>query len=66
ENYGSGLLCFHQYCDSRRIPESLCMPAPDHLLISFIASWAGKVAGSTVQNWLAGIHFWHNLHGAPW
>jgi hypothetical protein len=66
ENYGAGLLRFHQYCDSRKIPESLCMPAPDHLLASFIASWAGKVAGSTVQNWLAGIHFWHNIHGAPW
>ncbi|KAG1842573.1 DNA breaking-rejoining enzyme, partial [Suillus tomentosus] len=66
ENYGAGLLRFHQYCDSRRIPENLRMPAPDHILASFIASWAGKVAGSTVQNWLAGIHFWHNLHGAPW
>ncbi|KAG2140217.1 DNA breaking-rejoining enzyme [Suillus bovinus] len=66
ENYGAGLLRFHQYCDSRRIPEQLRMPAPDHLLASFIASWAGKVASSTVHNWLAGIHFWHNLHGAPW
>ncbi|KAG1876018.1 hypothetical protein C8R48DRAFT_591924 [Suillus tomentosus] len=66
ENYRAGLLRFHQYCDSRKIPENLHMPAPDHLLASFIASWAGKVAGSTVQNWLAGIHFWHNIHGAPW
>ncbi|KAG1851985.1 hypothetical protein C8R48DRAFT_749849 [Suillus tomentosus] len=24
---------------------------------SFVASW---------PNWLAGLHFWHNLHGAPW
>ncbi|KAG2354913.1 hypothetical protein BDR07DRAFT_1304755 [Suillus spraguei] len=66
ENYGSGLLRFHQYCDSRNVSEKLCMPVPDHLLASFIASWAGRVIGTTVQNWLAGIHFWHNLHGAPW
>ncbi|KAG2143567.1 uncharacterized protein EDB93DRAFT_1251982 [Suillus bovinus] len=66
ENYGAGLLRFHQYCDSRRIPEQLRMLAPDHLLASFIASWAGKVTSSTVHNWLARIHFWHNLHSAPW
>lgn len=66
ENYGAGLLRFHQYCDSRSIPESSRMPASDRLLASFIASWANKVAATTAQNWLAGIHFWHNLHGAPW
>jgi hypothetical protein len=66
ENYGAGLLRFHQYCDSRHIPEARRMPASDFLLASFIASWAGKVAATTAQNWLAGLHFWHNLHGAPW
>jgi hypothetical protein len=66
ENYGAGLLHFHQYCDSRHIPEAHCMPASNFLLASFIASWAGKVAATTAQNWLAGLHFWHNLHGAPW
>ncbi|KIK48498.1 hypothetical protein CY34DRAFT_785608 [Suillus luteus UH-Slu-Lm8-n1] len=66
ENYGAGLLRFHQFCDSRHIPENKRMPAPDFLLASFIASWAGKVATTTAQNWMAGLHFWHNLHGAPW
>ncbi|KAG1857315.1 DNA breaking-rejoining enzyme [Suillus subalutaceus] len=66
ENYGAGLLQFHQYCDSRHIPEARRMPASDFLLASFIASWAGKVAAMTAQNWLASLHFWHNLHGAPW
>ncbi|KAG0707158.1 DNA breaking-rejoining enzyme [Suillus ampliporus] len=59
ENYGAGLLHFHQYCDSHNIAENNCMPASDHLLAAFIASWARKY-------WLAGLHFWHNLHGAPW
>jgi len=66
KNYGFGLLRFHQYCDSRRVPEKLCKPASDHLLASFVVSWAGKVASTTVQNWFAWLHFWHNLHGAPW
>ncbi|KAG2338158.1 hypothetical protein BDR05DRAFT_978282 [Suillus weaverae] len=53
------LLWFHQYCDSQKIPEKNRMPTSDCLLASFVASWAA-------QNWLAGLHFWHNLHGAPW
>jgi hypothetical protein len=65
ENYGTGLLCFHQYCNSRHIPEARHMPTSDFLLASFIASWAGKVTATTAQNWLAGLHFWHNPHGAP-
>ncbi|KAG1777110.1 DNA breaking-rejoining enzyme [Suillus placidus] len=66
ENYGARLLRFHQYCDLRHILENCRMPASDHLLALFIASWAGKVAITTAQNWLVGLHFWHNLHGAPW
>ncbi|KAG1888310.1 hypothetical protein F4604DRAFT_1570059, partial [Suillus subluteus] len=66
ENYGAGLLRFHQYCDSRSIPEKNRMPASDCLLASFVASWARKVATTMAQNWLAGLHFWHNLHSAPW
>ncbi|KAG0705616.1 DNA breaking-rejoining enzyme [Suillus ampliporus] len=66
KNYGAGLLCFHQYCNSCNITENNCMPASDRLLAAFIASWAGKVATTTAQNWLSGLHFWHNLHGAPW
>jgi len=42
------------------------MPASNRLLASFIASWAGKVTATTTQNWLAGLHFWHNLHSTPW
>ncbi|KAG2056597.1 hypothetical protein BDR06DRAFT_1040202 [Suillus hirtellus] len=59
ENYGTGLLHFHQFCNSRNIPESHRMPASDNLL-------ALKIAATTVENWLSGLHFWHNMHGAPW
>lgn len=66
ENYGAGLLRFHQFCDSRNIPESRRMPASDNLLALFVASWAGKIATTSLENWISGLHFWHTLHGAPW
>ncbi|KAG1874044.1 hypothetical protein C8R48DRAFT_745952 [Suillus tomentosus] len=33
---------------------------------SFIAHWAGKVAATTAENWLAGLHFWNQFNNAPW
>ncbi|KAG2341709.1 DNA breaking-rejoining enzyme [Suillus weaverae] len=66
ENYGAGLLHFDQFCDSHNIAEDRRMPASDRLLASFIASCARKVATTTAQSWLAGLHFWHNLHSAQW
>ncbi|KAF8076565.1 DNA breaking-rejoining enzyme, partial [Lyophyllum atratum] len=66
-NYGAGLLRFTQYCDSRSIPESQRMPASDILLCGFsTAMAAGKVARTTLDNWLAGIRFWHLVNGAVW
>jgi hypothetical protein len=66
ENYGAGLLRFHQFCDSISIAENQRLPASEYILAAFIASWAGKVAETTVDNWLAGLHFWHQFNGAPW
>lgn len=66
ENYGSGLLRFHQFCDSLSITEEKRMPASEILLATFIAHWAGKVAATTADNWLAGLHFWHQFNNAPW
>ncbi|GBE79381.1 hypothetical protein SCP_0205790 [Sparassis crispa] len=42
------------------------MPAPEPLLAAFIAKWSGLVARTTVDNWIAGLSFWHALHGAEW
>lgn len=66
ENYGSGLLRFHQFCDSLSITEDKRMPASETLLAAFIAHWAGKVAVTTADTWLAGLHFWHQFNNAPW
>lgn len=65
--YGAGLLRFTQYCDSRQVLETDRMPASEILLTGFATVMAaGKVARTTLDNWLAGLHFWHTINGAPW
>jgi hypothetical protein len=65
-NYGAGLLRFTQYCDSHSIPEHSRMPASEILLSSFAASAAGSVSESALNNWLAGLQYWHVVNGAAW
>ncbi|KAF9460773.1 hypothetical protein BDZ94DRAFT_1145246, partial [Collybia nuda] len=65
-NYGAGLLRFTQFCDTNNIPEVDRMPASESLLSSFAASAAGLTSEKTLSNWLAGLHYWHVINGAPW
>ncbi|KAF8573265.1 hypothetical protein K439DRAFT_1665860 [Ramaria rubella] len=66
-NWGAGVLCFNQYCDSINIPEEGRMPAPEILLCLFVANYgAGKVTSECITSWLAGIHRWHQIHDVPW
>jgi hypothetical protein len=64
--YGSGLLRFTQFCDNHRIPETSRMPASESLLVLFAADAAGQISPSTLNTWLAGLHFWHIVNGATW
>ncbi|KAI0633889.1 hypothetical protein C8Q77DRAFT_1195987 [Trametes polyzona] len=66
KNYGAGLLRFTQFCDNAMIPENLRMPASETLLATFVATWVGKVARTTIDSWLAGLALWHTSRGAPW
>ncbi|KAJ7716155.1 hypothetical protein B0H16DRAFT_1476954 [Mycena metata] len=66
ETYGSGLLVYHCFCDSRAIPEAERAPASSDLLAAFVAGQAGNYAGKTVEGFLAGIRAWHVIHGVPW
>ncbi|KIK81161.1 hypothetical protein PAXRUDRAFT_15390 [Paxillus rubicundulus Ve08.2h10] len=50
ESYGSGLLVFHIFCDAKSIPD--CNRAP--------------YSGSTVANYLQGVHMWHVMHHLIW
>lgn len=66
EGYGSGLLRFTQYCDKLNVDERDRMPASEVLLASFAADAAGRVSSSALNNWFAGLHFWHTVNGAGW
>lgn len=66
EAYGSGLLVYHVFCDTRSIPEDQRAPASSVLIAAFIASLAGSHSGSSISNYLYGIRAWHTLHGAKW
>jgi hypothetical protein len=66
ENYGAGLLCFHQFCDRHCVPEAARMPASEGLLALFVSNeGAGVVAGGTASSWLLGLELWHSVNGAP-
>jgi len=66
ETYGSGLLVFHVYCDSRSIPEEDRAPASSTLISTFIAVIAGSYSGKTITNYVFGVRAWHILHGLEW
>lgn len=42
------------------------MPASQELIASFAAAHAGTISDKTLNNWLAGLHFWHLVNGAYW
>jgi hypothetical protein len=65
-NYGAGLLRFTQYCDAHSISEHNRMPASEILLSAFSASAAGTASESALNNWLAGLQYWHIVNGAAW
>lgn len=63
ETYGTGLLAFHIFCDSRNVPEPHRAPASSHLISAFIATLAGSYSASAIANYVAGVRSWHTLHG---
>jgi hypothetical protein len=66
ESYGSGLLVFHVFCDSKSIPEDQRAPASRVLISLFITEMAGHYSGKTVSNYVQGVRAWHIVHGIPW
>ncbi|KAG1743377.1 hypothetical protein EDB19DRAFT_1633214, partial [Suillus lakei] len=66
ESYGSGLLVFHVYCDSRSIPEHDRAPANSTLISTFIAFIMGSYSRKTIANYIFGVRAWHILHGMRW
>ncbi|KAJ7508043.1 hypothetical protein B0H11DRAFT_1902353 [Mycena galericulata] len=66
ESYGSGLLSFHVFCDSKNVLDVSRTPASPTLVAGYISAIAGFLSGSTISNYVSGIRAWHILHGVPW
>jgi hypothetical protein len=66
ETYGSGLLVYHVYCNSKNIPEHERAPAGQLLLSGFVSTLAVSYSGKTISNYFYGVQAWHILHGMPW
>jgi len=64
--YNTGLLIYHVFCDRKGIAEEHRAPADKKLMASFIATIAGVYAGSSIANYVHGIHAWHTIHGVAW
>jgi hypothetical protein len=66
ESYGTGLLMWHCFCDSRAVPEKERAPASQTLLSAFVAHLAAAYSGKTISSYLHGVRAWHILHSVPW
>lgn len=66
EVYGSSILVFHVFCDSRNVQEDQRCPASSVLILAFLAGCAGLYSSSTLETYFYGIRAWHLLHGQPW
>jgi hypothetical protein len=66
EMYGSGLLLYHVFCDSRGVSEALRAPASTNLVEVFLASITGAYSASAISNYYAAVRAWHLIHNVPW
>lgn len=66
DSYGSGLLVYHVWNDTRATPEAQRAPASPAVLAAWLSSLAGSYAGGTVATYFYGVRAWHILHGIAW
>lgn len=66
ETYGAGLLVYHVFCDRNNVPDAQRAPCSQDLLLAWISTMAGTYAGTSVGNYVSGLHAWHVIHGIPW
>jgi hypothetical protein len=65
-SYASGLLIFHTWGDSKRLPEEERTPVSQDTIASFITDLAGAYAGDTIANYVQGVRAWHRIYNIPW
>jgi hypothetical protein len=57
---------FRRFCIAQRVPQKERFPVSEEVVCAFAAHRAGRVAGATVRNDIAGLHAYHTTHGLPW
>ena len=66
ELYGTDLLVFHVYCNTKNVPDDQWAPVSHNLLATFLANCTGAYVGSMISNYTTAIKAWHILHGLEW
>ncbi|KIK35850.1 hypothetical protein CY34DRAFT_95399, partial [Suillus luteus UH-Slu-Lm8-n1] len=56
KSYGSGLLVFHIFCDSKSISKNQHAPASCVLILLFITVITDHYSEKTVSNYIQGVH----------
>lgn len=64
--YGTALLYYHEFCDTRHIAEESRTPISQPLLETFLASLVGSFSRSVADNAHAALKAWHRIHGIEW
>jgi len=65
-SYMSGLLTYHVFCDRKNVDKLARAPTSTDLIIAFISTLVGTLAGSTINNYVSGICTWHIIHNVAW
>jgi hypothetical protein len=65
-SYGTGLLLYNVYADTRGLSETARFPPSPQILVGFVAAITGAYASGTISTFLSGLRAWHNVHLLPW
>jgi len=66
EGYGTGLLTYHVWCDTRAMPEEQRAPLSPVVAAAFVSTLAGTFSWKTIRNYLYSIRAWQIFHGVKW
>lgn len=66
KKYVSTVNEFMHFCCTHGIPLGEALPASESLLCAFAASFAGSLAGSSINNKMSALRGWHIQNDVPW
>ena len=64
--YGTGLLIYHIFCNSREIPEKDHAPTDPTLISAFISTLTGSLLGKAIHNYIYSMRAWHTTYRLSW